>query len=413
MFRQADLAATLRKLVEAERNARSRGQSRKAAIYAAYDRFYKGDIAQELVRGVREQGGLFTLEDLATWQVHLEEPVSTRYKDVDVYKLTAWTQGPSMLQALNILEHFDLKAMGYDSARYIHTVYQALSLAYADRDFYYGDTYVPPEEPVRGLLSKEYAAARAALIRPDRNDPAIAPGDPYPYQGGTNPFGDELRAFPGTAHAAPAAAGSAALDPAFARSFYAGTTSVEAADEEGWAVSVTPSGGWVPAVIAGRTGIGLSQRMQSFVTDPAENPFNVVAPGKHPRVTLTPTLALKNGLPYLVFSVQGGDSQDQNLLQFFLNVVEFGMTPQEATEAANFNTYQARSSFGVHEILPGRILLNDQTPPWVRKELRTMGYTEIFGPRTAGPINAILLDRAHGTMWGGSSNDGEDYGIGW
>jgi gamma-glutamyltranspeptidase / glutathione hydrolase len=401
MFRQPELAATLRKLVDAEQDALKAGKSRKEAIYAAYDRFYKGDIAREIVRGVQEQGGLFTLDDLAKWQVHVEEPVKTTYRGIDVYKLNVWTQGPSMLQALNILENFDLKSMGYNSARYIHTLYQALNLAYADRDFYYGDIYAPPVEPVRGLLSKEYAKERAKLVRADRNDPDVAPGDPYPFQGETNPFTTLLKTWTRTA--------SANVSP----SFYAGTTSVEAVDAEGWAVSVTPSGGWVPAVIAGHSGIGLSQRMQSFVTDASEGPFNVVEPGKHPRVTLTPTLAFKDGAPYLVFSVQGGDSQDQNLLQFFLNVVEFGMTPQEATEAANFNTYQMRSSFGNHEIVPGKILLSTITPPWVRGELRKMGYTEIFEERTSGPINAILIDRAHGTFWGGSSNHGEDYGIAW
>jgi gamma-glutamyltranspeptidase/glutathione hydrolase len=401
MFRQPELAATLRKLVDAEQDALKSGKSRKDAIYAAYDRFYKGDIAREIVRGVQEQGGLFTLDDLAKWQVHIEEPVKTTYRGIDVYKLNVWTQGPSMLQALNILENFDLKSMGYNSARYIHTLYQALSLAYADRDFYYGDIYAPPVEPVRGLLSKEYAKERAKLLRADRNDPDIAPGDPYPFQGEANPFATLLKTWTKSA--------SANVSP----SFYAGTTSVEAVDAEGWAVSVTPSGGWVPAVIAGHSGIGLSQRMQSFVTDASEGPFNVVEPGKHPRVTLTPTLAFKDGAPYLVFSVQGGDSQDQNLLQFFLNVVEFGMTPQEATEAANFNTYQMRSSFGNHEIVPGKILLNTMTPPWVRGELRKMGYTEIFEDRTSGPINAIMIDRAHGTFWGGSSNHGEDYGIAW
>ena len=401
IFKQPELAATLRKLVDAEQAALAAGKSRKEAIYAAYDRFYKGDIAREIVRGVQEQGGLFTLDDLAKWQVHIEEPVKTTYRGIDVYKLNVWTQGPSMLQALNILENFDLESMGYNSARYIHTLYQALSLAYADRDFYYGDIYTPPAKPVRGLLSKEYAKERAKLIRADRNDPDIAPGDPYPFQGETNPFTALLKSW--------TKAASASVAP----SFYAGTTSVEAADAEGWAVSVTPSGGWVPAVIAGHTGVGLSQRMQSFVTDASEGPFNVVEPGKHPRVTLTPTLAFKDGAPYLVFSVQGGDSQDQNLLQFFLDVVEFGMTPQEATEAANFNTYQMRSSFGNHEIVPGKILLNTVTPPWVRGELRKMGYTEIFEERTSGPINAIMIDRAHGTFWGGSSNHGEDYGIGW
>jgi len=404
IFRQPELAATLRKLVETEQDALKHGKSRRDAILAAYDRFYRGDIAKEIVRGVQEQGGLFTVDDLAKWQVHIEEPLKTNYRGVEVYKLNVWTQGPSMLQALNILENFDLKSMGYNSARYIHTLYQALSLAYADRDFYYGDIYAPPAEPVRGLMSKEYAKERAKLIRVDHNDPDIVPGDPYPFQGETNPYLDLLKTWRSTASK------SVAEIPA---SFYAGTTSVEAADEEGWAVSVTPSGGWVPAVIAGHSGIGLSQRMQSFVADPSEGPFNVVEPGKHPRVTLTPTLAFKDGLPFLVFSVQGGDSQDQNLLQFFLNVVEFGMTPQEATEAANFNTYQVRSSFGSHEITPGKILLSTMTPPWVRGELRKMGYSEIFEERTSGPINAIMIDRKHGTLWGGSSNHGEDYGIGW
>jgi gamma-glutamyltranspeptidase/glutathione hydrolase len=202
-------------------------------------------------------------------------------------------------------------------------------------------------------------------------------------------------------------------DSAFYAAFYAGTTSIEAADEEGWVVSITPSGGWVPAVIAGRTGVGLSQRAQSFVTDARDGPFNVIQPGKRPRVTLTPTLALKDGAPYLSFAVQGGDSQDQNLLQFFLNVVEFGMTVQQAVEAPNVNSYQMRSSFGDHESRPGRLLLASSTPDSVRAELQRMGYTLEFERLTSGPINAIFFDRAHGTFWGGSSNHGEDYGIAW
>jgi gamma-glutamyltranspeptidase/glutathione hydrolase len=188
---------------------------------------------------------------------------------------------------------------------------------------------------------------------------------------------------------------------------------VQAADAEGWVVSVTPSGGWIPAVVAGRTGVGLSQRAQSFVLDAAESPFNVIAPGKRPRVTLTPTLALREGKPYLSFAVQGGDSQDQNLLQFFLNVVEFGMNVQEAAEAPNVNSFQMRSSFGLHESRPGRLLLAESMPPWARTELRRMGYELTYEERTSGPINAIFFDRAHGTMWGGSSHHGEDYGIAW
>ncbi len=425
VFKQPDLAATLRKLVEAEQRALASGKNRKEAIYAAYERFYKGDIAQEIARGTQEDGGLITAEDLAKWKVRIEEPVKTTYKGVEVYKLTNWTQGPAMLQALNILENFDLKGMGFNSTRYIHTVYQAMSMAFADRDFYYGDPYFPPEEPIKGLLSKEYAKQRAAKMNSQRNDANIKPGDPYPFQGTqANPFRELLDKWspnpPNPATAPPAtqdtirsSASVQSSDEDFKRAFYAGTTSVEAADAEGWVVSITPSGGWVPAVIAGRTGIGLSQRAQSFVTDPAEGPFNVIEPGKLPRVTLTPTLALRDGKPYLAFAVQGGDSQDQNLLQFFLNVVEFGMSVQEATEAPNVNSFQMRSSFGAHETRPGRILLAESMPPWVRTELRRMGYELTYEERTSGPINAILLDRAHGTMWGGSSNHGEDYGIAW
>jgi gamma-glutamyltranspeptidase/glutathione hydrolase len=409
IFRQSDLAATLRKLVDAEQQALKKGKSRKEAIMAAYDRFYKGDIAQEIARATQEQGGLITVEDLANWRVRIEEPVKTNYRGVDVYKLTVWTQGPSMLQALNILENFDLRSMGYNTPQYIHTLYQALNLAFADRDFYYGDPYFPPEEPVAGLLSKEYARERAKLIDPRRNDPTIGPGDPYPYQNGKNPFLEPLRNWSSTATKPRT---TAELEH-FRESFVGGTTSIEAADEEGWVVSVTPSGGWVPAVIAGRTGVGLSQRAQSFDTDPSQNPFNVIEPGKRPHVTLTPTLAMKDGAPYLAFAVQGGDTQDQNLLQFFLNVVEFGMTPQEATEAANFNSFQVRKWLDDRASIPGRILLNEETPVYARRELRKMGYQLTFEARTSGPINAILFDRAHGTMWGGSSNHGEDYGIAW
>jgi gamma-glutamyltranspeptidase/glutathione hydrolase len=159
--------------------------------------------------------------------------------------------------------------------------------------------------------------------------------------------------------------------------------------------------------------VGLSQRGQSFVTDPAENPFNVIAPGRQPRVTLTPTLALKDGRPFLSFAVQGGDTQDQNLLQYFLNVVEFGMNVQQAAEAPNFNSYQMRASFGEHEIQPGRLLLAESTPAETRRALADMGYTLVFEPRTSGPINGIFFDQAHGSFWGGSSNYGDDYGIVW
>jgi gamma-glutamyltranspeptidase/glutathione hydrolase len=287
-----------------------------------------------------------------------------------------------------------------------------MNLAFADRDFYYGDPYFPPEEPIKGLLSKEYARARVQQIDWRRNDPGAKPGDPYPFEGKTNPFQALLAKWPPPPAKAPER-GTPAWQARVDEAFFAGTTSIEAADAEGWVVSVTPSGGWVPAFIAGRTGIGLSQRMQSFVLDEAENPFNVVEPGKRPRATLTPSLALKDGRPLLAFAVQGGDSQDQNLLQFFLNVVEFGMNVQEAVEAPNILSFQMRSSFGNHESQPGRLQLNESVPSWVRSQLEGMGYRLEYQALTSGPINAIHFDPKTGTFWGGASNYGDDYGIAW
>ena len=415
IFKQLDLLETLKKLVDAEQQALKKGKNRKEAIYAAYERFYKGDIAKEIVRGNNEQGGLFTEADLANWKVKIEEPLSVNYKGIEVYKMQQWTQGPVMLQALNILENIDLKSMGFNSAKYIHTLYQAMNLSFADRDFYYGDPAFATDQPMKGLLSKEYAKERAKTINWEKNDVKVGPGDPYPFEGKVNPYQNYLKEW----NQALNWNVPTPLDENYLSKVWAGTTSVEAADKEGWVVSITPSGGWIPACIAGKTGVGMSQRMQSFVCDPKLNPFNVVAPGKRPRVTLTPSLALKEGKPFVSFAVQGGDTQDQNLLQFFLDMVEFGMTVQEATEAPNINTYQFYLSLGEGEDgqdrkpKPGYMLINSNTPPYVQKELLKMGYRLSVDDRTSGPINAIYFDSKHGSFWGGSSNHGEDYGIGW
>jgi gamma-glutamyltranspeptidase / glutathione hydrolase len=434
IFVQKDLLNTLTKLVEAEQQALKQKKTRKQAIQAAYDRFYKGDIAKEIVRSNQEQGGLFTVADLANWKVKEEDPAHVNYRGIDVYKLNQWTQGPSLLQALNILENFDLKKMGYNSPQYINTLYQSMSLSFADRDFYYGDpAYAPTLQPMKGLLSKEYAKQRASLITQDKANNDIFPGDPYPFEGRTNPYVDQLKrwknmmADTGKRNFVPShdSVSIAMLSPSekkereeYMDRLWRGTTSVEAADAEGWVVSITPSGGWLPACIAGNTGVGMSQRMQSFVLDASLNPFNVVAPGKRPRVTLTPSMALKDGKPYISFAVQGGDTQDQNLLQFFLNMTEFGMTVQQATEAANINTNQLWLSLGGskpgdRKPKPGEILLGRTTPAATQDALKKMGYKINLGDRTSGPINAIFLDKKHGSIWGGSSNNGEDYGIGW
>ncbi|NBS27086.1 MAG: gamma-glutamyltransferase family protein, partial [Gammaproteobacteria bacterium] len=392
LFVQEDLYNTLNKLVEAEQNALANGASREEAIMAAYDRFYRGDIAEEIVRASQAAGGLFTMEDLDNWQVYIEEPVSTTYKGIEVFKLNSWVQGPVMLQMLNMLEGMDLKRMGYNSAEYIHTLYQVMNLAFADRDFYYGDPYFPPEEPIAGLLSKDYARDRAALIDPRGNRTDIGPGDPYPYQGDEpNPFAEYLENWkPNIEPEWDIAKNSATREPvtisetdangnvvsimSHDEGFHAGTTSIQAADEEGWVVSITPSGAWMPAFIAGSTGMSLSQRLQSFVLSEKSNPYNVLVPGKRPRATLSPSIALKDGKPYMAFSVQGGDGQDQWLLQFFLNIVEFGMDVQQATEAAHIESFQLHSSFGDHYSQPGRIVLRSDMNTLVLRTLIRLGY---------------------------------------
>ena len=417
VFIQKDLHDTLLKLVETERQALDKGKSRKDAIYDAYKRFYQGDIAEEIVRSTQEQGGLITKEDLKNYEVFIEEPLKTSYKNIDVYKLTTWVQSPVLLQSLNMAENLNLKSMGFNSTNYIHNLYQIMNLSFSDRDFYYGDPYFDPKEPIQGLLSKDYAKERLKLIS-DKNNKEIKPGNPYKFQEGDNPFLkyieswetdnnlDKIKSSFDLNH-------NMSKNYDFEDSFSAGTTTVQAADTSGWIVSITPSGGWIPAVVAGKTGIGLSQRMQSFVLDPKDGPYNVLEPGKRPRATLTPTIALKDDKPFLSFAVQGGDSQDQNLLQFFLNMVEFDMNVQEACEAPNINSFQMRSSFGYHENKPGDLLLHNSTPNFIRKELRKKGYNLQFRSKTSGPINAIFFDNINKTFQGGSSDFGEDYGIAW
>ena len=407
VFRQPDLKATLEKLVEAEQEALSEGKSRKDAIYAAYERFYRGDIAEEFVRGSREQGGLHTEEDLASWEVHIEEPVMTTYKDIEVYKLTHWVQGPVLNQTLNILEEIDVRSMGYNSSRYIHTLYQSMNLAFADRDFYYGDPYFPPEEPIEGLLSKDYARERRELIDWEKNDPDVKPGDPYPFQGGENPYRHHLD-------------GWSSKQPVteeemqeFEAGFYAGTTSIQAADESGWVVSVTPFRRVESRHDRGPHGHRDEPAHAELRARRAHQPVQRARAGQAPAGDLDaqPGAQGRQAVSVLRRSGRGQPGPEPASV-----LPERRRVRDERPAGGGGRELQQLSASELvrcSRLAAGRLLLNSSVPPWVREELESMGYSLEFRDRTSGPINAIYFDWKHGTMWGGASHHGEDYGIAW
>ena len=347
IFRQPDLARTLRSMAEVEKKALASGASRTAAIDAVRDYFYRGDIARRIDAFSRQNQGLLRYEDMAAFHLEPEDPVSTTFHEYQVFKPGFWSQGPSLLEALNILEGYDLRAMRWNSAEYLHTLVEALKLAYADRDTYYGDPKFV-KIPAERLLSKEYAAERRKLISAEASL-EFRPGQigPHPPQ---HPSDVEMTHFK--------------IEDAFlARD----TTCVDVIDKDGMMFSETPSGAWLPSVIAGDTGIALTQRAQSFLLIPGHP--NELAGGKRPRITLSPTLVLKEGKPYLALSTPGGDNQDQSLLQLFLDVVDFGMNAEQAVEAPRFQTRHLVSSFDNHAMYPGDLLLDERINPAVATEL--------------------------------------------
>jgi gamma-glutamyltranspeptidase/glutathione hydrolase len=338
IFRQPDLARTLRSMAEVEKKALASGAARAAAIDAVRDYFYRGDIAHRIDAFSRLNQGLLRYEDMAAFHLEPEDPVTTTFQGVQVFKPGFWSQGPSLIQALNILEGYDLRAMRWNSADYLHTLVEALKLAYADRDTYYGDPKFV-KVPADRLLSKDYAADRRKLIS------AVASLDFRPGQIGPHP----------PQHPSDAEMVHFKIEDALlARD----TTCVDVIDKDGVMFSSTPSGAWLPSVIAGDTGISLTQRAQSFLLIPGHP--NELAGGKRPRITLSPTLVLKEGKPYLALSTPGGDNQDQSLLQVLLDVVEFGMNAEQAIEAPRFQTRHLVSSFDNHAMTPGDLLLDER-----------------------------------------------------
>ncbi|MEP6706953.1 MAG: gamma-glutamyltransferase family protein [Pyrinomonadaceae bacterium] len=353
IFVQADLARTMRAIASAEKQATNKG--RHAGLMAARDYFYRGPIGKRIGAYMQSNGGLLAAEDLARFRARVGKPVKADYRGYEVYKAGFWTQGPAMVETLNLLEGYDLKKLGHNSADYIHTITEALKLALADRDRYYGDPDFV-KIPMNELLSKNYAALRRSLIDGQKASLAQQPGDPL-----------NMRAV--LASATPAISRASAV-PQIERAN--DTTCVNVIDKDGNLFSATPSGAWLPAVVAGDTGVLMGQRLQSALTDP-KSP-NVVAPGKRPRITLTPTLVLKDGEPFMVLSTPGGDNQDQALLQVLLNIIWFGMNPQEAVEAARFDTQHYVSSFDDHEFLPGSLNLESRIGEQTIADLKARGH---------------------------------------
>ena len=369
LFRQPDLARTLRLMAEAESKALAAGATRAAAIDAVHDAFYKGETARKIDEFSRANEGLLRYEDMAAFHLQPEAPVSTTYRGYTVCKSGFWSQGPVMIQMLNILEGMNVGALGLNTANYIHTVTEAMKLAFADRDTYYGDPAFV-HVPAARLLSREYAAER-------RKDIAAKASQVF---------------RPGVVDGAPARHPSEA-DTARTRitdALMAGdTTCVNAVDSSGMMFSATPSGASLPAVIAGDTGVALSHRAQSFYLVPGHP--NELAGGKRPRVTLSPTLVVREGRPIAAFSTPGGDNQDQALLQMFLDIVEFGMNAQQAVEAPRFESRHLVSSFDNHAMNPGELILDDRIPPAVFSALEARGHKLERNTRWNGGAAPVMI----------------------
>ena len=372
MFRQPNLARTLRSMVAAEKKALAAGGNRTAGIDAVRDFFYRGEIAQRIDKFMQANEGLLRYEDMAAFKLEPEEPVSTDYRGYKVYKPGFWSQGPAMIETLNILEGYDLRSLGYNSAEYIHKAVEALKLAYADRDAYYGDPKFN-RIPTEVLLSKNYATERRNQIT-EKASLDFVPGTingkrarhPVEMEIARTKIDDELMAHD--------------------------TTCVDVIDKDGLVFSATPSGAWLPSVIAGDTGIPLTERGQQFILVPGSP--NELAGGKRPRVTLSPTIVTEDGKPVMALSTPGGDNQEQSLLQLFLNVVEFGMNAQASVEAPRFQTRHLVSSFDNHAWNRGDLLLDERIPQAVITDLSARGHR--IGTRSrwasgAAPVMVRIL----------------------
>ncbi|HLK65908.1 MAG TPA: gamma-glutamyltransferase family protein [Bryobacteraceae bacterium] len=369
ILRQTDLARTLRSMAEVEKKALASGASRAKAIDAIRDYFYRGDIAHRIDEFSKQNGGLLRYEDMAAFHLEPEEAVSTTYHGYTVYKPGFWSQGPSMIEALNILEGFNLADLKLNSAEYIHTLTEALKLAYADRDTFYGDPKFV-KIPADKLLSKEYGAERRKQIT-EQASLDFRPGNVMANPP-KHPFYANIARYK--------------MDDALLAK---DTTCVDAIDKDGVAISITPSGSWMPSYIAGDTGIPLTQRAQSFLLVPGHP--NELAGGKRPRVTLSPTLVVGPNKTLITLSTPGGDNQDQALLQVLLYATQFGMNAEQAVEAPRFQTEHLVASFDNHAMSPGTLLLDDRTAPAVIAELQKRHHLVEMRTRFASGAAPVMI----------------------
>ncbi|HXB98819.1 MAG TPA: gamma-glutamyltransferase [Terriglobales bacterium] len=357
---QADMAVTFRKLVESEKAAKG---TRQQKLQAVSDRFYRGDIADALEAWYIEKGGFLRKADLAAHKTPVVDPLETTYRGYTVYKTGPLTQGPYLLQTLRLLEGFDLKKMGFNSADYIHTVIEAEKLALADRDEYYGDPNFA-KVPMQQLLSDQYTEMRRKLIDPKKASLELRPGDPYNMKP-TKP-------------------------PTITGPWHGGTTVMCVTDKFGNVIAATPSGLSSTAGVAGRTGIIHGSRLSSLNTF-AGTP-NVIEPGKRPRITLSPTLLFRDNQPVMAISVAGGDQQDQAAIQVILNYVDFGMSPEDAFKAPRFSTTHFISSFGQDRASLGSLSVPNTLPEEVQADLRARGHVVTVSREGVGGVALIGID---------------------
>ncbi len=393
VWRQPELANTFRMLIAAERGA----AHREAGLEAARRRFYEGDIAEAMARFSAEQGGLLTGEDLANFRVGHEAPARVSYGDFEVFACGAWCQGPMIPMTLQILSGYDLKELGHNSADYLHIVAEALKLAFADRDKFIGDPDFVAV-PLDGLISADYAATRRALLDPQRAWAEMPPsGDPRPFSA-LGKTVDVAQREPALVSAPPGP------DTAYC----------SVVDRWGNGFSATPSDPALPSPLVPGLGLPLSSRGAQGWLDPAH--ASAVAPGKRPRLTPNPALALRDGRLFMPFGCPGGDGQTQAMLQVFLNVAEFGMNPQRAIEEPRVISESFPDSFWPHGYQPGLLNVEGRIAPEVRAELARRGHRiNEWGPWNAAACSvcAIVVDPETDTRIGGADPRRECYALGY